>query len=1243
MFNRSTAGSSLFGNANTSTPTSAPALTNNTQFPQKQGTLFGNTSANLGTSTPSPSNTLFANPGSNINQQTTQTGGSSLGSKPANNNLFGNTVGQAGSAPSSGSLFGNSTSATTGGLFGKSTPTAPAVVPSNSLFGSKPTTVPASSSVGGMFGNSGINAGGSTLSSGKPTLGTSLFGSSNPSNLFGNKQSNTANSGLFGNPITAFGHQTNTMEAQMNSNPYGLNVNNVTTNVSNMPSSITENISKKTVTNSESLSVTSIPSSDTKRSFSFSSVASNNIASPPVSVVSHSSLFNDLRSRLNSGMDTSVKGIFSSSHTPWEGAEHNSSALNGSTSNDFSFTVANKNKSVKDLSSFSNSKGVTELRRLKIDSDRSAAKKLKLLSGKSVPTKEQTPESHRNEVEEGNDIKGVENTPIIVEDEKGDKEEENIEEQGQDYDEKSSLNYWCSPSPEQLVSLSIKQLTAVPNFVVGRKGYGCITFNYDVDLTPFANDIKKELFHNVIVFRTPRTVEVYPEGSIKPPVGYGLNVPATITLENVYPVDKKTKQPITDDSKIEEIQFFVRKLKGMRDMEYISYNPFGGIWTFRVDHFSVWGLVNDEDIEIDEDEVHAADREEIDMANSTEAKLLALQQKSFSESAEAVDDYDSLIVEEKQYEPDVNEEDFEALQVDPSLDISDDWVEQLRLAGSSLHSVFAQSTATIKPDADERALLFSKFNEDLEIEKKIRKERRLTSKYTFAKFDQDSSLLLKKIEKDTGTEVVRLPVKLESRLVLHKEAFDKRMKLAAIDPRKANSYPKVVKDLLKFSDVLPAIAEDPELIEIWKLCSTLFDPVELSHHITNTVTKETLTKNRRYDLLCEWLINQIKDEIHSKINGTADLLDKVFLYLMVNDIPSATKIAIDSQNGHLAILLTFLGSNDPRVRDLASLQLTTWRRTGQKVDLQISRIYQLLSGSIFEGDYAFSNMVGEFSWLAVFSLGLLYGKIDENSLENLVASELSLVEKQNNDLVYAILQLFSTPKVTEALIRDIQFMDIQFSWYFVQILKFNAVREFSNELCDRITLSFLEQLKSEELYDQALFVGCYLVDDAVAKQQIDLLIYSNISSYCKQSSQIYRELQIPEKVVYHAQALMNKYDGDHFSEVQNLLHARLFKEAERVFTSVVGPKLILSYNHSKKNDDLSKLLSILSQFPQQNIDNWKTGLGVFEDYAKLVMHDGGNKEKFQDFEQNLKILLENNKHFKAIPACCNIMSKKMKG
>lgn len=166
-------------------------------------------------------------------------------------------------------------------------------------------------------------------------------------------------------------------------------------------------------------------------------------------------------------------------------------------------------------------------------------------------------------------------------------------------------DYWCSPKLDKLRSMSHDQLSRVENFTAGRKGFGEVSFLEPVDLTglPSLNDF----LGNIITVESLE-LAVYPDESNKPPVGKGLNVPAQISLENCYARDKATRQPITD-TKDPRYQRQVKRMKMVPETEFISFTD-DGVWTFKVEHFSKYGLAEDSDEEDEEpkDESMAEDK-----------------------------------------------------------------------------------------------------------------------------------------------------------------------------------------------------------------------------------------------------------------------------------------------------------------------------------------------------------------------------------------------------------------------------------------------------------------------------------------------------------------------------------------------------------------------------------------------------------------------------------------------------------
>ncbi|KAF9586183.1 hypothetical protein BGW38_008808 [Lunasporangiospora selenospora] len=158
---------------------------------------------------------------------------------------------------------------------------------------------------------------------------------------------------------------------------------------------------------------------------------------------------------------------------------------------------------------------------------------------------------------------------------------------------RASGEYWMLPSLEELRKMSRSQLQRVENFKVGLPDYGSVDFLDPVDLTtvPSLSSICGE----IVIFK-PRICQVYPDEHNKPPRGQGLNVPAMISLERCWPLDKSTLEPIRFDKSSPQYNQHMKRLRRQRETEFVDFNLENGTWTFKVEHFSEYGL-NDDDEE----------------------------------------------------------------------------------------------------------------------------------------------------------------------------------------------------------------------------------------------------------------------------------------------------------------------------------------------------------------------------------------------------------------------------------------------------------------------------------------------------------------------------------------------------------------------------------------------------------------------------------------------------------------------
>lgn len=119
------------------------------------------------------------------------------------------------------------------------------------------------------------------------------------------------------------------------------------------------------------------------------------------------------------------------------------------------------------------------------------------------------------------------------------------------------------------------ELASVENLTVSRDGVGCVTFQGKTDCRELMNSLAD------IVVLMPGEVIIYPNQDAKPPVGTGLNKPATVVLYGCHP---KT-QGFKDAKAREKYRLRVQVMTEEKGAEFVDYDCDGGVWQFRVNHF----------------------------------------------------------------------------------------------------------------------------------------------------------------------------------------------------------------------------------------------------------------------------------------------------------------------------------------------------------------------------------------------------------------------------------------------------------------------------------------------------------------------------------------------------------------------------------------------------------------------------------------------------------------------------------
>ncbi|XP_006032139.1 nuclear pore complex protein Nup98-Nup96 isoform X2 [Alligator sinensis] len=162
----------------------------------------------------------------------------------------------------------------------------------------------------------------------------------------------------------------------------------------------------------------------------------------------------------------------------------------------------------------------------------------------------------------------------------------------------TKVGYYTIPSMEELAKLTNDRGECIlTDFTIGRKGYGSIYFEGEVNLTNLNLD--------EIVHIRRKEVIVYPDDERKPPVGEGLNRRAEVTLDGVWPTDKTSRCLIKSPERLTDMNYEGRleAVSRKQGAQFKEYRPETGSWVFKVAHFSKYGL---QDSDEEEEEEHSA-------------------------------------------------------------------------------------------------------------------------------------------------------------------------------------------------------------------------------------------------------------------------------------------------------------------------------------------------------------------------------------------------------------------------------------------------------------------------------------------------------------------------------------------------------------------------------------------------------------------------------------------------------------
>lgn len=801
-------------------------------------------------------------------------------------------------------------------------------------------------------------------------------------------------------------------------------------------------------------------------------------------------------------------------------------------------------------------------------------------------------------------------------------------------------DYWCTPSISELKKLTSLELTHVPNFSVGRKNYAHMMYKYPVDLSAFEGRWDK-LLGDTIIFQN-RTLQVYSNAAEKPSQGNDLNVPAVITIEKAFP---KKYDPHNPDSGL--IERHIERLKSIHGMKFISFDPLNGTYVFEVEHFSIWGIVDEED---DDPEIVALWRKQQEMEKYNEKRKTDLQVNALEkiagygqpgdnwkrqkpdlagiapggyEYAGQENDNDEENNEQKlltELDDDENSSDIAdssiptglSDKIEPNLELiskSDnlndvDELVEVRAYEPEVKDIDMQflnpkKELAISENWDEQLALsngfFSVFNKNLDESNNVKLNPKNVGNLLFG--DRDGSKLKKAI--------IEKPVIFENALhyqkCLQAEIFESEFLL------RANEIPHVIADS-KVSLKIPLLSfENSDDYNVWELLSILYDDNYLDDFLSKQTIKVCQNSEvklnhiqdiKRRKLLCNFLQKLITLDLENSFNSNSfarDTLDKIFYFICTDKLGDAIQYAINTKNNHIAILLTMLDSNDPNVHKIAKSQLNEWSNASINfIPSGVLKLYKLLLGDILSKEYI-DHLEG-LTWPVVLFLMVKYG--DSNIPLNEVIKEFINYAEKTGISEFPINQIyFSLLKMVNSSTAVLPTFDVELQFLLMRHLKIYI--QYSPNEFDNVILEFSRKLEKKGMVKEASFVLEHLNDDELAKEKLIDLYNKNVQvleflESREKIEQIHNLLHIPYSLLHEARSFEFNNLHEYYKSTLELLLAGNLIKAHDLTLEKVAPHIIISNIPS----ELEKLVKLVRKF--DIISESKIGASVYGDYINII-------------------------------------------
>uniref|UniRef100_A0A0K0DSP6 Nuclear pore complex protein Nup98-Nup96 n=1 Tax=Strongyloides stercoralis TaxID=6248 RepID=A0A0K0DSP6_STRER len=690
-----------------------------------------------------------------------------------------------------------------------------------------------------------------------------------------------------------------------------------------------------------------------------------------------------------------------------------------------------------------------------------------------------------------------------------------------------SGDYYIRPSLEEMGKLvSNGKVYLKKGLLVSRQGYGSVYWPGPIELSDVVIDD--------IVIINRREVIVYPDDENKPPLGEGLNRPAEISLECVWPVDPDTKEYIQDAERLEELKFSDRleRISLKEDSIFLNYKPSTGTWTFKVKHFSRYGFDDADENEAPMDSTVVLQQKQA-IKRDNKAVVTPLR-RSVNDidlgdvsSIHMTTDCNSLY-----YDAD-NDGNFQFIKNEQSfIDFQNPDLRNISYTNADcgilekkmkMDDLFNMSASLINGSVPFFGKRFEK-NIDvvLPISKKAieLKTREPINKIPF--IVRDSSLNLASFENvhiDLNVfNIKKFSTSFNNNFIfLRKDNFD----IEPINILSEINLEQQCKLSSKLLDVNRSFTNDESSMEINddgdinsrknNIFRLLMEYVGILSDNNSIVSEEEISiykflnlflspNNTTENLKLEGILNWIADEA-SMLNECEISENKgyklIFEYMCVGNIEKACDEAIKIDDFELASSLSNYGMmNDDDSICQSKIILDVWDMSNNNVnqDEYLFKIHMIL-GNVYEHKLSNNKTIRwdtGLHWKVALGIALLFMSSHKKTIKEVVNEFLknTSCKIEENDIIMSIIKLCcgledNSTSVAKALLTFSNYEDYRLCWHIMNVLVSLMSDKVDGTTMNTIHLYYAEQLFHSACYDDAFFVLEHLSNNDLKKIHVE--------------------------------------------------------------------------------------------------------------------------------------------------------------